>query len=137
MSLDILLSLMVACTGYPKLSLSSPQAMAANAFDPAKQLAELKAKEANEDFVGAGDNSSSQCKLCTYVRPEYLRVVCDDSVCVADSGEFDFQPHTYVDLPPLELLSTHHPFDPVGQPCRRASVQIARPIRVDNCELRW
>ena len=44
------------------------------------------------DHVGAAARAGGRWKLCTYVRPEYLRVVCDDSVVVADYGEFDFTP---------------------------------------------
>ena len=112
---------------------------------------------ANEDFIGAGESSSYRWKLCTYVRPEHLRIVCDDATVVRDYGELEFSPrpaidchramltsgkgnvqrrvkamypHTYVDVSPLELLLSHHFFVPVFQHSRRVSVQIARPVRL-------
>ena len=44
---------------------------------------------ANEDFIGAEEDSSYRWKLCTYVRPEFLRVVCDDTTVVRDYGELE------------------------------------------------
>ena len=111
---------------------------------------------ANEDFIGAEENSSYRWKLCTYVRPEFLRVVCDDTTVVRDYGELDFSPrpaidchrsmithgkgnvqrrikamypHTYTEIAPLELLLSHHFFVPVYQSCNKVSVQLSRPTR--------
>ncbi len=110
----------------------------------------------NEDFIGAGENSSYRWKLGTFVRPEYLRVLVDNVSVVCDYQELRFSPrpaidchrammvhgkgniqrriramyqYTSVAIAPLELFMSHHFFVPVYQSCTQVSVQISRPTR--------
>ena len=109
-----------------------------------------------EDFVGAGFESLYRWKLCTYVRPEFLRVSCEDVVTL-DYGQIDFSPKHAVDchramvkhgkgnvsarvkamypgveIPALDLMLSHHWFTPIFANCRNVSVSFRRPVKLGS-----